>query len=148
MALVEGVWEGGHITVTLDPKERFCGCGGLGHLEGIMGNRAMRMRFLDLEPEEVFAHAKAGDARCRDFVDLWHRALAAATASFIHLAGPGRFYFTGHNAHWVELPRLRVHIESMVKMTPLQSFSLEVLPPDDETALLGAGVSALRALSK
>jgi len=33
-------------------------------------------------------------------------------------------------------------------MTPLQSFSLEVLPPDDETALLGAGVSALRALSK
>jgi hypothetical protein len=34
----------------------------------------------------------------------------------------------------------------MVKMTPLQTFSLEVLPPDDETALLGAGVSALRAL--
>ena len=52
---VEGVWEGGHITVTLDPKERFCGCGGAGHLEGIMGYRAMRMRFLDLEPEEVFA---------------------------------------------------------------------------------------------
>ena len=58
---VEGVWEGGHITVTLDPKERFCGCGGVGHLEGIMGYRAMRMRFLDLEPEEVFAHAKQGD---------------------------------------------------------------------------------------
>ena len=62
---VEGVWEGGHITVTLDPKERFCGCGGVGHLEGIMGYRAMRMRFLDLEPEEVFALAKKGDARCR-----------------------------------------------------------------------------------
>ncbi len=101
---VEGVWEGGHITVTLDPKERFCGCGGVGHLEGIMGYRAMRMRFLDLEPEEVFAQAKKGDARCREFVDLWHRALAAATASFIHLAGPGRFYFTGHN---VGLPRPR-----------------------------------------
>ncbi len=42
---VEGVWEGGHITVTLDPKERFCGCGGVGHLEGITGYRAMRMRF-------------------------------------------------------------------------------------------------------
>ena len=37
----DGVWEGGHITVTLDPKERFCGCGGAGHLEGIMGHRAM-----------------------------------------------------------------------------------------------------------
>jgi predicted NBD/HSP70 family sugar kinase len=143
----EGVWEGGHITVTLDPKERYCACGGVGHLEGIMGYRAMRRRFLDLEPEEIFAQAKQGDQRCRDFVDLWHRALAAATASFIHIAGPGRFYFTGHNAGWIELPRLRAHIESMVKMTPLQSFSLEVLPDDDETALLGAGVSALRALA-
>ena len=103
---VEGVWEGGHVTVTLDPKERFCGCGGVGHLEGIMGYRAMRMRFLDLEPEEVFAHAKKGDTRCREFVDLWHRALAAATASFIHLAGPGRFYFTGHNVGFLDLPVL------------------------------------------
>ncbi|MDR3771944.1 MAG: ROK family protein [Terracidiphilus sp.] len=144
---VEGVWEGGHTVVSLDPKERFCGCGGQGHLEGIMGYRAMRLRFLDLEPEEVFAQAKLGDQRCREFVDLWHRALAAATASFIHLAGPGRFYFTGHNAHFIELPMLRAHIESMVKMSSLQSFSLEVLPPDDGTALLGAGVSAIRALA-
>jgi glucokinase len=144
---IDGVWEGGHITVTLDPKERFCGCGGVGHLEGIMGYRAMRMRFLDLEPEEVFAQARQGDTRCREFVDLWHRALAAATASFIHLAGPGRFYFTGHNAHFLDLPTLRAQLETMVKMSTLQSFSLEVLEPDDETALLGAGVSALRALA-
>jgi len=145
---VEGVWEGGHITVTLDPKERYCGCGGVGHLEGIMGYRAMRMRFLDLEPEEVFAQARQGDVRCREFVDLWHRALAAATASFIHLAGPGRFYFTGHNVGFLELPVLRSHLETMVKMSPLLSYSLEILPPDDETALLGAGVSALRALAR
>jgi len=145
---VEGVWEGGHITVSLDPAERYCACGGLGHLEGIVGYRAMRLRFLDLEPEEVFALAKQGDQRCREFVDLWHRALAAATASFIHLAGPGRFYFTGHNVGFLELPRLRAHIESMVKMSPLQSFSVEILPPDDEIALLGAGVSALRAIAQ
>ena len=144
---VEGVWEGGHTVVSLDPKERFCGCGGAGHLEGIMGYRAMRMRFLDLEPEEVFAQAKQGDQRCREFVELWHRALAAATASFIHLAGPGRFYFTGHNVGFLELTTLRPIIESMVKMSTLQSFSLEILPPDDGTALLGAGVSALRALA-
>ena len=144
---VEGVWEGGHITVTLDPKERYCACGGIGHLEGIMGHRAMRMRFLDLEPEEVFANAKKGDARCREFVDLWHRALAAATASFIHLAGPGRFYFTGCDVGFLELPLLRSHLETMVRMSPLQSFSLEILQPDDGTALLGAGVSALRALA-
>jgi len=145
---VEGVWEGGHITVTLDPKEKYCGCGGIGHLEGIMGYRAMRMRFLDLEPEEVFAQAHEGDARCREFVDLWHRALAAATASFIHLAGPGRFYFTGHNVGFLDLGLLRSHLETMVLMSPLQSYGLEILPPDDETALLGAGVSALRALAR
>lgn len=144
---VEGVWEGGHVTVTLDPKERFCGCGGVGHLEGIMGYRAMRLRFLDMEPEEIFAQAKQGDTRCREFVDLWHRALAAATSSFIHLAGPGKFYFTGHNVGFLDLRILRAHLESMVKMSPLQSFSLEILPPDDETALLGAGVSAVRALT-
>lgn len=145
---VDGIWEGGHITVTLDPKEKYCGCGGVGHLEGIMGYRAMRMRFLDLEPEEVFAQARQGDPRCREFVDLWHRALAAATASFIHLAGPGRFYFTGHNFGFLDLPLLRSHLETMVMMSPLQSYSLEILPPDDETALLGAGVSALRALAR
>ncbi|KAA6457492.1 ROK family protein [Acidobacteria bacterium AB60] len=144
---VEGVWEGGHITVTLDPKERYCGCGGVGHLEGIMGYRAMRLRFLDKEPEEVFAAARRGDEKCREFVDLWHRALAAATASFIHLAGPGRFYFTGHNVGFLQLDLLRGHLETMVKLSPLQSFSLESLPPSDDTALIGAGVSALRALT-
>ena len=144
---VEGVWEGGHITVTLDPKERFCGCGGAGHLEGIMGYRAMRLRFLDKEPEEVFAAASRGDEKCREFVDLWHRALAAATASFIHLAGPGRFYFTGHNVGFLQIDLLRSHLETMVKLSPLQSFSLEALPNSDDTALIGAGVSALRALT-
>ena len=143
----DGVWEGGHTIVTLDPKEKYCGCGGLGHLEGIMGNRAMRMRFLDLEPEEVFANAKQGDARCREFVDLWHRALAAGTASMIHLGGPGKFYFTGLNYRFLELPVLKGYLEAMVKMSPLQSYSLEVLAEDDAISILGAGVAALRAQS-
>src|ERR1700676_3998123 len=116
---VEGVWEGGHITVTLDPKEKFCGCGGVGHLEGIMGYRAMRLRFLDREPEEVFAAAKEGDPKCREFVDLWHRALAAGTASFIHLAGPGRFYFTGHNVGFLQIDLLASHIETMLQLSTL-----------------------------
>jgi predicted NBD/HSP70 family sugar kinase len=145
--IADGVWEGGHTVVTLDPKERFCGCGGVGHIEGIMGNRAMRLRFLDLEPEEVFAHAKKGDARCREFVDLWHRALAAGTASAIHLGGPGRFYFTGLNVQFLELPVLRGYLESMVKMSPLQSYSLELLKEDDNISILGAGVAAMRAQS-
>jgi predicted NBD/HSP70 family sugar kinase len=143
----DGVWEGGHSVVTLDPKERYCGCGGIGHIEGIMGNRAMRLRFLDLEPDEIFANAKQGDQRCREFVDLWHRALAAGVATMIHLGGPGRFYFTGLNTHFLELPVLRSFLEGMVKMGPLQSYSLEALPPDDGISVLGAGVAALRAQS-
>ena len=73
--------------MTLDREERYCGCGGAGHLEGIMGYRAMRMRFLDVEPEEVFANAKKDDTRCREFADLWRRALAGWSSS----ASVGRF---------------------------------------------------------
>jgi glucokinase len=140
-----GVWEGGHMVVTLDPKETYCGCGGRGHLEGIMGYRAMRLRFLDMEPEEVFAAAKKGDARCMDFVRLWHRGLGAATATSIHLGGPGRFYFTGINVRYLDLNLLKEYLWQMVKMSPLQSYALEVVPENPEVAVIGAAASALLA---
>ncbi len=96
-----GVWEGGHTVVTLDDKENFCGCGGRGHLEGIMGHRAMRLRFLDMEPEEVFEAAKQrAMPRCLEFKRLWHKALAAATATSIHMRGPGKFFLTGFNVRF------------------------------------------------
>ncbi|MGA8529106.1 MAG: ROK family protein [Acidobacteriaceae bacterium] len=139
----EGPWEGGHMVVTLDPKENYCGCGGRGHLEGIMGHRAMRLRFLDMEPDEVFAAAKKGDRRCAEFVELWHCALAAATASEIHLEGAGRFYFTGRDIQRLELPRLKQHLYDMIKMSPLQSYTMEVLPEDPALAVIGAGIAAL-----
>jgi glucokinase len=138
----EGVWEGGHGVVTLDPKEQFCGCGGQGHLEGIMGHRAMRLRFLDLEPEEVFANARQGDARCAAFVNLWHRALAAATATTVHMAGPGRFYISGVNAKYIELDLLSQYLHDMVKMSPLQGSVFEVINTTEETAIIGAAVNA------
>jgi predicted NBD/HSP70 family sugar kinase len=139
----EGPWEGGHMVVTLDPKENYCGCGGRGHLEGIMGHRAMRLRFLDMEPDEVFAGAKKGDRRCLDFVELWHRALAAATASQIHLEGAGRFYYTGRDIQRLELPLLKQYLYEMIKMSPLQSYNVEVLPDETGLAVIGAGVAAL-----
>jgi glucokinase len=140
-----GMGEGGHCVVTLDPKERFCGCGGVGHLEGIMGNRALRLRFLDLEPEEVFESARQGDERCRDFVKLWHRALAGATATSIHLDGPGKFYITGPNARFIDTALLNMYLQDMVKMSPLQGSFLEVLETSDEIAVIGAAVSAARS---
>lgn len=140
----EGAWEGGHMVVTLDPKEKYCGCGGKGHLEGIMGNRAMRLRFLDMEPDEIFAAARNGEKRCADFVDLWHRALAAATASQIHLEGPGRFYYTGRDIQRLDLPTLKQYLYEMVKMSPLQSYTVEVLPEDRTRTVVGAAVAAER----
>lgn len=141
----EGVWEGGHTVVSLDPKETFCGCGGVGHLEGIMGHRAMRMRFLDMEPDEVFAGAKTGNARCVDFGKLWHRALAAATASCIHMDGPGKFYITGPDSRFLDLGLLHVYMQEMVKMSPLQGYVFEVVPGGEEMAIVGAAVVAQRA---
>lgn len=140
-----GVWEGGHMVVSLDPNEGLCGCGGRGHLEGIMGHRAMRLRFLDREPEEVFAAAKSGeDPRCVEFALLWHRALAAATATSIHLEGPGKFYITGANARFVNLAFLNRCVQEMVKLTPLLGFVFEVVPESDEIAVAGAVLNALR----
>lgn len=141
----DGFWEGGHTIVSLDPKERFCGCGGIGHLEGIMGYRAMRLRFLDLEPEEMFACAATGDERCRAFVELWHRALAAATATSIHMDGAGKFFISGPNAKFIQIGMLDEYLHEMVKMSPLQGSALEVISTSDETAIIGAAVSAEHA---
>ena len=140
-----GVWENGHSIVTLDPKERFCGCGGVGHLEGIMGHRAMRLRFLDMEPEEVFDHARSGDERCGAFVKLWHRSLAAATATSIHLDGPGKFFVSGPNAKFIQTGTLQLYLQEMVKMSPLQGSTIEVVSTSDEVAIIGAAVSAAHA---
>jgi glucokinase len=144
----EGVWEGGHSVVSLDDKERFCGCGGRGHMEGIMGHRAMRLRFLDMEPEEVFAAAKAGDTRCHEFRRLWHKALAAGTASSIHMDGAGKFFLTGFNVRFVDLPLLKDYLQQMVKMSPLQSYSVEIVTDDAETRVIGAAVAAEQAAAR
>jgi glucokinase len=143
----QGAWEGGHSVVTLDPKENFCGCGGRGHLEGILGYRAMRLRFLDLEPEEVFANAKGGDTRCVEFVSQCHRALAAATATSIHMEGPGPFYLTGPNVNWIDVGVLDRLVHDMVKMSPLQGSRFEVIPTNDDLGVIGAAVNAAKAAS-
>ena len=138
----DGDWECGHMVVTLDPKEQYCGCGGSGHLEGIMGYRAMRLRFLDMEPEEVFESSRLGDSKCIAFTKLWHRALAAATSNVVHQDGPGRFYITGPNSVYIEIPLLHQYLHEMIKMSPLQGSVFEVIPTSDEIGVIGAAVSA------
>lgn len=144
--LAGGVWEAGHSVVSLDPNETFCGCGGRGHLEGILGYRAMRLRFMDLEPEEVFEQAKSGeDPRCVEFRLLWHRALAAAVATSIHLEGPGKFYFAGSSVHFLDLKFLGRSVQEMVKMSPLLSYNFEIFEQANEAAIVGAAVNARNA---
>jgi glucokinase len=143
----DAVWEGGHMVVSLDPKEHYCGCGGAGHLEGIVGHRSMRLRFLDMEPDEVFAAAKEGDVRCATFVKRWHRAIAAGSASSIHLDGPGKFFILGPNAEYVDLGLIAQYIHEMVKMTPLQGSLFEIISSSHDLAIIGAAVNARRALS-
>jgi predicted NBD/HSP70 family sugar kinase len=142
----DGVWEGGHSVVTLDDKENFCG---RGHLEGIMGQRALRLRFLDKEPEEVFEAANnRSDPRCVEFKHLWHKALAAATATSIHFRGAGKFYITGFNVRFLDLPLFQDYLHQMVKMSPLQSYSIEVVEDDHLTRVLGTAVAAEQASTR
>ncbi len=145
--LADGVWEGGHMVVTLDPKEAYCGCGGKGHLEGIMGHRAMRLRFLDLEPEEIFANARSPekDHRCEEFELFWHRALAAASASSIHMDGPGKFFIAGPNSRFIKVSLFSQYLHEMVTMSTLQGSVFEVVPGNDELSIIGAAVNALRS---
>lgn len=138
----DGIWDGGHTVVSLDPAERYCRCGGVGHLEGILGQRSIRLRFMDLEPEEVFENAAQGDRRCRDFVRYWHRALAAGIATSIHMDGPGRFFIAGRNSRHVDLARLNEYLNDMVKIGPLEGSLIELFTASSEMAVLGAAVSA------
>ena len=110
-----------------------------------MGHRAMRLRFLDMEPEEVFANAKAGDARCAEFVNLWHRALAAATATSIHMDGPGKFFVSGPNTEFVDLRLLNQYLHEMVTMSSLQNSLFEKLEGSREVAMIGAALRAEQA---
>ena len=84
-----------------------------------------------------------GDERCVPFVRQWHRALAAATATSVHLDGPGRFYLSGPYAGFVDLPTLSAELADFVKMSPLQGSAFEIEPASDDTAIIGAAVSAL-----
>lgn len=147
----DGVWEGGHSVVSLDEKENYCGCGGRGHLEGIMGHRSMRLRFLDMEPEEVFEAANdrsKPDARCLEFKHTWHKALAAATATSIHFRGAGKFFLTGYNVRFLDLNMLKDYLHQMIKMSPLQSYQVEVVADDHMTRVIGAAVAAEQSIGR
>ena len=135
------------MVVTLDPNEKYCGCGGHGpsrrhhgasrHAASISrsgAGRSVRRR-----------RAPAAIPAVPSSPFLWHRALAAATASAIHIGGPGKFYISGPNARFVNIDLLNRYMQEMVKMSPLQGYVFEVVPRSDELAVIGAAINAQRA---
>jgi hypothetical protein len=75
-------------------------------------------------------------------VHLWHRALAAATATSVHLDGAGRFYLAGPNSDFVDKGLLNEYLLEMVKMTPLQGSHFEIVEGSHDVAIIGAAVSS------
>jgi hypothetical protein len=83
-----------------------------------------------------------------EFVKLWHRALAAATATSIHLDGPGKFFITGFESRYLNLSLLNEYLHEMVKLSPLQGYQMEVVPAGEHVAVIGAAVNASQALDR
>jgi len=76
---------------------------------------------------------------------LCHRALTAATATSIHMEGPGTFFISGPDVKFIDIALLDRLLHEMVKMSPLQGSRFEVIPTSDEMGIIGAAVNADRA---
>jgi hypothetical protein len=61
------------------------------------------------------------------------------------MAGPGKFFLTGTYVNNVDLPMLKDYMQQMVKMSPLQGYSLEIVEEQPETRVIGSAVSAEQA---
>ena len=143
---VAGLWEGGHIIVTLDPKEPSAAAGrrpprrhhGLSrHAHALPRYGARR----DIRERE------AGQSALRRVRRPMAPRPCGGNRVVYSPRGPRPLLFHRPQRRFLDIPMLRRHLETMVKMSPLLSYSLEILPNDDATALLGAGVSAIRALA-
>jgi hypothetical protein len=79
---------------------------------------------------------------------LCHRALAAATATSIHMEGPGTFFITGPDTTFIDTAMLDRFVHEMVKMSPLQGSRFAAIPTSDEMGIIGAAVNAEKAAAQ
>jgi hypothetical protein len=61
----------------------------------------------------------------------------------VHIEGPGRFYITGPNSKFIDIPLLHRFLHEMITMSPLQGSVFEVIETNEEVAVTGAGVNAM-----
>ena len=64
------------------------------------------------------------------------------------MSGPGKIFLCGFNARFLDLPMLKDYMQQMIKMSPLQSYSLEVVEDSPEVRVIGAAVSAEQAAGR
>ena len=58
------------------------------------------------------------------------------------MSGAGKFFFTGFNARFIEMSMLKRYMQDLVKMSPLQSYSLEIVDDNPEMRIIGSAVAA------
>jgi len=141
----EGVWEGGHSVVTLDPKEKFW---------RVRRSGASRRFFRTSCDEDAVPGHGAGRSVCE--CEGGRRALRGICAAvppgagrcighFDPHGGTGAVLFDGPNAGFIDVGLLDRLVHDMVKMSPLQGSRFELIPENDELGVIGAAVNAERA---
>jgi len=82
----EGIWEGGHSRRHPRSQGKFCGCGGKAISKNLDAAPSVWRSWIS-KPKEFFEMRALADARCKEFVTSVTDALAAATATSIHMEG-------------------------------------------------------------
>ena len=111
-----------------------------------MGHRAMRLRFLDMEPEESLCRRQNRRRALRGFcAALASRPGRSHGQLHPHGAAPDASTLPASTSRFLDLKLLQHYLQQMVKMSPLQSYMLEVVPMSDAMAVTGAAVMASQA---
>lgn len=61
------------------------------------------------------------------------------------MAGSGKFFITGYNVRFLDLKMLKDYLHQMVKMSPIQGYSIEVVDDEQLSRVIGAAVAAEQA---
>jgi glucokinase len=143
---------GGHLTVDVDGPR--CTCGNTGCLEAFVGTAALvndaRARVeadpssslagAQIDPEAVFAAARAGDPAATACASRFAHYLSAGVVSLVHAYDPDLVVFGGglSSASDVFLPRVAEHLERHAWRRPQGPARLGTTELGDSAALVGA----------
>lgn len=125
--------------ITLNPDGPECNSGNRGSLEQYASIRAIRRR-TGLEPDELGARAKAGDAAAIEFWQQYGRDLGAGLASLIYVLTPQAVIIGGGVSASAEFffPSILEEIEQRVLPTSRSNFQLLQAELGNQAGIVGA----------